>query len=785
MFNSYSPSDTSETISSVLSDLLRTGRTEIVPEATKYVCHTSTIPLATTVDEQSLLKRDTVAETVEVTHSIKYQPGFDLAIDYRCCKKHCMFFSKSGKSEPEILRANCPCGEVVTQGYDDSGEEVDFYLQPLCFLQVIKELRYDFGYEDTSVCETDTECCHNDFSVRKTNRPRLFLNEVMFCPNSQSIFDNGYSKPLRVAVGFDGWIAANTSERIGRLLNHVYWFKYVSDACRKYMDQRFAENFKASRECLEQALHTVNGLICKKLLLMPCEMEGYRKLGQLTAQLFEEVICDYLRPKGYKIPDGNTSIFVRMKGIMKSVKRNFCSEVLEHRAQCIDLIENKEFRHCKFSKFFQPAISRLRRRMESMAESGQDFTKSIAWMNIMQGFSQTRNLGYLPPWVAEVKRKEFRDNVGRDKVQVPRDQLKLIRKLIMKQQADAGIEQGFLDVAENEARNDFKEVINSIKLPLKPTASVRSTVFQGGKVEDARQLLQDAMNLRWRVPIRNLKTGVIEDWIQMEPDTGAEFPPHEGYLFWISLQLMLNWFGSKYAKYENYILHFPGEEPWIEELWKMSIVHISEPGKERNLTKTSAVIAWLLTPASKVSQAVLSLNMDHRAGLVLSAQDWMHQRRVASGSYESDWMYDRATRKRFPGVWNGFQDWKESTDFIPRQVGGIALTGWFEYIKFPRFYGELVLLITQRDYKVSEYTHTEWTEGVTERQYYNGVVQEGFMMSMPLTKTVLHLMHDINVGAVHALLKEHGIQFARRPTTEFVDNDRSREGQFSVHASNL
>jgi len=210
----------------------------------------------------------------------------------------------------------------------------------------------------------------------------------------------------------------------------------------------------------------------------------------------------------------------------------------------------------------------------------------------------------------------------------------------------------------------------------------------------------------------------------------------------------------------------------------MKIVHISEPGKERNLTKTSSVVAWVLTVASKISQSVLAFNQDHRAGLILSAQDWMHQRRVSSGSYESAWMYDKSTRKRFDFVWNGFQDWKESTDFIPRQVGGMALAAWFQYIDFPRFYSNLVLMMTQRDYDVTEYTHT--TDGVVDRHHYSGKVTEGFMMSMPLTKTVLHLMHDVNVGVVHAILASLGIAVAAPPTEVAFDPQRDRIGQYSV-----
>jgi hypothetical protein len=578
-------------------------------------------------------------------------------------------------------------------------------------------------------------------------------------------------------VGFDGWEACKSPEQCARVLETLFWYrKYVSTAARKWMSTFAQSDFRRFKSCLEQTLHTLNGMLCKKFLLFPCEMEGYIRLAKLTSELFEQLLLDYLRPSDFGVPTVQNSVFIRMKTIMKRVKQAFCSENREVRLGSLSIMEG-EVKHCKFSKFFQTSISRLRRRIQQM---DSDYTTSTMWCATMSGMSQTRNLGYLPGWIAETKRKEFRDNVGREKVTVKTEYLKLIRKVVQERQKEMGIEHHFLTLHGRETKKDFLEVINNIRLPLKPTASVRSTVYQGGKVEDARELLNDAMLKGWNVPVRDLSTGRITEMLHLNIKMRDERPEHEGYLFWISLQLVLNWFASEYKRYVDYHSELPGSEIWIEEMWKMKIVHISEPAKERNLTKTSSVVAWVLTVASKVSQSILAYNQDHRAGLILSAQDWMHQRRVSSGSYESAWMYDKSTRKRFDFVWNGFQDWKESTDFIPRQVGGMALAAWFQYVDFPRFYSDLVLLMTQRDYDVTEYTHTTWEDGVVERHHYHGKVTEGFMMSMPLTKTVLHLMHDVNVGTVHAILASLGVRVAPPPSEVAFDPQRDRIGQYSV-----
>jgi len=397
----------------------------------------------------------------------------------------------------------------------------------------------------------------------------------------------------------------------------------------------------------------------------------------------------------------------------------------------------------------------------------------------MGGFSQTRNLGWLPEWVAEPARKQFRENLAREKTLVEKDQLRLIFKLVQKRLYEEGLELKFLGSTGRTIDPDFREVIHSLRIPLKPSASNNSTVSQGGKVEDARQLLSDAIRNEWRVPTRNFETGEINGYIVYSQGLRVERPDYEGYLFWVSLQILTNDLIKK-GKLKGERFELQNSSFWEENLWKMQIVHISEPGKERNLTKTSSLVAWVLTVASKVCQMVLAFCQDHRAGLILSAQDWMHQKRIASDSFESFWMYDRDTRLRKEWVVNGFQDWTESTDFISRLVGGTALQAFLSYIDFPFWYAEVVMRTALHDYTVTEILKTSYEDGILEKEFYSGIVREGFMMSMPLTKTILHLMHDVNVGLTHELIRGMGHEIAPRPQEVAVDLERDRIGPVSM-----
>jgi hypothetical protein len=750
-----------------ISELLNTGRTFSHPEKTRYVCHTSTIPLATTVDNQALLEDWPGVDSV--THSLKYQPGYDPISDYRCCLKHCMYVSRSG-SEPELVRDNCPCSKVVRTEFLPDGEEIDVFLQPLCFLQVVKEMRYRFGYVDATACESDAECCHNEGGIPRSNRPKIDFSEIMFCQNSEAVTDGSYSRPLRSKVGFSGWENANTTTRVAAIMDQVYWYRrFVDDSTRIKLSVAFDKDFRFAKQCLTQTLHTLNGCISKKLLLFPCEMEGYRVLAARTAGLFSSLIRDYLRPDG---DDPSESLFMRAKEDCKWVKQSFVSESREVRFSVLYRFKDRKD---SWSRFWGSAFARLGRRVDGLDD---DYTASPAWLYTMSGFSQVRNMGYLPAWVAEIKRRQFRENIGRDRVQIPKPEIILIAKMVAKRAQEAGIELHFLNTSGRRVNEDFREVIHSLRIPLKPTASVLTTVSAGGKVEDARRLFDEGIRRGWQVPMRDFETGRVTGFIGYSEALRTEVPGYEGHLFWTSLQILLNSLSRVRPNFEEFRHDLPGEQYWLDSMWEMEIVHISEPGKERNLTKTSPILSWVLTLVSKISQMVLAYNQEHRAGLVLSAQDWMHQRRVSADSYESEWMYDQNTRKRMPGVWNGFQDWTESTDFIPRRVGAAALQGWFSYIGFPTWLQVLTLECTQRDYTVREAIATEFSDGVARPIHYTGRVSEGFMMSMPLTKTVLHLMHDVNVGLTNELLSRLGVKFAPRVDTARRDVERPRLGTY-------
>jgi len=755
----------SDTYMGALSSLLESGkRIPFDPSRTRYACHTSTIPLATTFDENTILE-ESGHDDLEIRHStLHLSPELKALVDYRCCKKHCMYVSQSGfSSTPEFIRASCPCDQIRYEEFlPGENDTIEVGLQPLCFLQVLKELRYQFGYADKSTdhCETDDDCCHNTRPRGPrlpSTRPQIDFSEVMFCQNSQGVLDQRYSRPLRDLVHVSGWESVTHGSQVHKIFEYLYWYRRWGSQPLKNCIQkhRSKKDFYVFKAALQQTFHTMNGFLVKLFLCFPCEMQGYASVAKHTAELFQAILFDYLKVSDTKC-SGQNSIFLFAKEMFKIVKETLHSSNIERRYTIFELFLSGS-RSNPFLRFFAPSLKRLQKRILGMHS---DYTTSVAWLTSMTQFSQTRNMGYLPPWVATIKRQEFRDTIMRPKIIVSPEQLTHIRQVVKRRQAEMGLPPHILKTERPE--NIFKEAILALKIPLKPSASVAHTVREGGKVEDARALLDRGIERKWKIPMRDFATGRITDYLEFHDGLRTEKPTYESYLFWTALTIVLNALIVKEpdvaAKLGLQRYELPGSENFEEDVFMMSIVHISEPAKERNLTKSSALLGWVLTVTSKVSQSILAWNQDHRAGLILSAQDWMHQRRVSHESPESAFIYDQATGLRNADIWNGFQDWTESTDYIPRIVGGVSLMSWLQYMGFPGWFAKVTLSLAAMDYTVDEIIATSWQEGELIRNRYRGQVTEGFMMGNALTKTILHLMHDINVGTVHHYMRSLGIE---------------------------
>jgi hypothetical protein len=599
----------------------------------------------------------------------------------------------------------------------------------------------------------------------------------MFCHDTSGILDSTFPGFVRDDLGISGWHNVRNLDQLHTLLTWTYWYRKYGPKYKllnKIRAQCENRPFWQVKAAIVQSLHTLNALLMKKFFSFGPEISDYRCLADQTAQLFANLFVDYTHSNVYNHlgtpiePEG--LVYSELKSHLNFIKETFHREERTERFAWLkpQLIKNKALRN-----FFRTEYSRLTKYISTRQQSmQQDYTLSPAFIFRATNMCQTRVIGYLPPAVAEARRWQFRENISRPYEPLAEDQKKFIRAAIFSRfkrafpPGEMGVNPFYYEAELREmAFENLTEAVGNINLMLKGTASTQFSVSSGGKIEEARQLIGLAKKNKWSVPIRDLNTGdptieKLDFYPEMDPTELAR------PLFWLSYQICLNWAirNSLWKRKKDFVKLLDGDDEYCFDPMDASIVHISEPGKERNLTKCTGVYAWFLTPASKITQKVLARLEEHRAGLESSSHEWTHQKRISVESEEAGFMYNTSTWKTHEWVRNSFKDWTESTDFISKRVGWAIMSAIFDYIKFPRGYRNLIMLVITLPQPVTEVIQfsavSEDEAGYTyERQRikWSGLIREGFMMGNPLTKTILHSTHIPELEFSRRFLSEQGL----------------------------
>jgi len=727
------PSTHQESISALSSH----GGRKFSTSYSRFVIHTTTIPLASTLDQGYLI-------TDENCES--YFHGYEAGekTDVHCPSRSCMFTRSDGTRGRERLKANCPCGEVALENGS---------MKPLCFLVYVRSLNRNLvGWEQ-------------DGPAPENINPE----EIMFCQNSAGVFDNSYPGYMRDKTGLTGWSHVNEKSLVD-VLKTLYWYRRFSYQYR--LDTKVRElinrlGIRKTKHIVMQSVHTINSLLVKKMMAFSPEIEGYEPLAKHSAWAFRDLLEIY-----GMAPQWNAAglMIEPTEGFAQDAK-NFANFVKSsfHKETRITRLSITEWRSStkSFGAFFGTELRRLRAYAESVyATTGSDYTLSPAWIFRMTTLCQTRGLGYLPEAIAECRRQAFRNTVNRETVRVSPEMMHL-QALAVKQRLASKIpplilSEDRIPSRSKEEKEMFQDAFSRIAMPIKNTASLDSFVKDGGKVEDARALLELARENQWQIPVRDLGTHEIREYISVSNDPELSEDVSRP-LFWISYQLFLNHWASK-GQWDRTETHqfFVGGVEYAPKIMDAKIVHISEPGlKERNLTKSHSCLAWMLTPGAKLAQGILSVLPEHRAGLLESGHEWRHQKRISPLSDESGFIYDSRTGKVYSDIRHVFKDWTESTDFICKVVGYVHLRTFFDYTGFPPAYARLILKTIVEPQPVSEViamTHVGHDE-IIEPVQWSGSINEGFMMGNPMTKPILHLVHESEHAVAILYLTRRGLKF--------------------------
>jgi hypothetical protein len=655
-----------------------------------------------------------------------------------------MFIRPNGARGRERLRSNCPCGQVALENGS---------MKPLCFLVYVRSLNRNLvGWEQDGPSPENID-----------------PQEIMFCQNSSGIFDNSYPGYLRDKINLTGWAHVNDKNLI-ETMKALYWYRKFSYQYK--LDSRLRElNFRLgirkTKHIVMQCIHTINSLLVKKMMAFSPEIEGYEPMAKHTAWAFRDLLEIYgMAPQW----NAGGQMVEPLEGFAQDAKNfsNFVKSAF-HKEDRLTRLSITEWRSStkSFGAFFGTELKRMRSYIESVySTTGSDYTLSPAWIFRMTTLCQTRGLGYLPEAIAECRRQAFRNTVNRETVAVEPEMMHL-QSIAVKSRLASKIPPLILSEDRIPSRTQdekemFQDIFSRIAMPIKGSASLDTFVKDGGKIEDARALLELARKNKWQIPVRDLGTHAVREYISVSQDPDM-LEDVSRPLFWISYQLFLNHWIRKGQWDENEEHSFLiGGVSYAPNIMDAKIVHISEPGlKERNLTKSHSCLAWFLTPGAKLAQGTLAVLPEHRAGLLESGHEWRHQKRISPLSDESGFIYDSRTGKVHPDIRHVFKDWTESTDFICKVVGYVHLRAFFDYTGFPPAYARLVLKTIVEPQPVTEVIAMtrEGPDEIVEPVRWSGSINEGFMMGNPMTKPILHLVHESEHAVAILYLKRRGLRF--------------------------
>jgi len=675
-----------------------TGTNFLVTENTRFIVHTSTIPLAHIWNITSNFRERYIEHDA-----------------YHC--DDCML--EGSRYLP--ISEKCPCLEIPD------------HVHEVCFLRFIRSLE-----------------SHHRFTGQCADQ----AGEFAFCKDSDNIFSDSYSRPVRDQLqvsGFPAVILKNDITLVYKLLRGCYWFKFSKISLSKCQQ---TVGFHSTLKSIKQAIYTINSLLIK-LFYTVCDF-SYKEIAMRTAELFDDLMIDYCtRPVvelGMIRPvDKESSVFLDIKMTHKHMKTLFNDPEMTRRLSALEY----PFHFKSVEAFYEPIIDALNERYNSaFVLEGTDYTTSLSWKFCMSLLVQTRSLGYLPKRVALFQDQQYRNKLNEPNEPITTIEQKMIVESIQRELKLINYPSNTLGIP-TEFDDDivdikFDQIMSEVEMPIKKSASYHTILSEGGRLEDCRLMIHHAIETRMKIPVRDLHTNQVRHVFYAH-----ETKSYSKICFWVSYQLAINYIIARY-QYSKVRLKAVDESMYLQvyhpenyDLLNASIVHIQEPGKQRNLTKSTSPLTWFLIPGSKMLQGVLSEFPEHKVGLKSSADAWKFQQRLSSRG-DGRFIYNPdGSVKPF---YFAYSDWTEATDNINRYIGLTHLKTLMNYSGFPIAYKEMILHLLALPQPVRE-VKSSYDDPIDQISY-SGQIRKGFMMGNPMTKTILHLLHVSERGTAIQYLDE-------------------------------
>jgi hypothetical protein len=437
-----------------------------------------------------------------------------------------------------------------------------------------------------------------------------------------------------------------------------------------------------------------------------------------------------------------------------------------------------DLKHKVFALFNVPVAEYWLHICGEFQESGEDLTASLEWIDTMTILMQKRNLGLPPKNYTDQKVKEYLLKLTEEVQESPEcNDTKVVIGSALER---ANIPPGILMNPEGRLQEMISE---AMRVDIRQTATVNFTRADGGKVREAQVLFMAFFKNGLNIPVRNMTTGEITTYIESKSESPEDPGIQSEVVFWLSLQILLNMLVLEKeipAQYIDWNIHKAtmndgGLALLASYVFTAKAEFIKEPGKIRGLTKTTGILYWALSPAMAMLNSVIALLPEHYDGLKRGAHAWRFQRRISGVGGDASYFYS-PSGEMDPDSMFYYNDWTEATDFIPKAFGVRLLRALMDYTRFPYWYQNIVMVTMRRNLEI-----------VFETEEYQGslVLKRGYMMGLPLTKTVLHLCHVYKQELIFLELIKKGYKIAvpkgknipsvpyRFPSAELQESDQT------------
>jgi len=525
-------------------------------------------------------------------------------------------------------------------------------------------------------------------------------------------------------------------DQVVPLMEHLYWFRFVPKKTRRLIaDQGGAHSIKGQ---IFNTIGTIDGLLTKLFMAFGSDMGSYRDIAERTARLFCALIADYIEPATGLKPAENT--YDQLKPYISAFKRGFHDEDDQKRLR---LLEVGLPQFAKINWFFLPELRRAYQKIITLWTNDEiNGTRTRAWYTRMAIFSKTRILGHVPEARSAWEDDCYLDKLGQPSAETPTEILSLIMAAALQNMQYHDIPLGGCsNLLNSESTGDEVEKDRrDVDAPLKFTSDERFTIRQGGKGESARTQIEWARSSKVRIPVRNLKTGVITSHFEA-PNEGE--PGYKRANFWISIEMTLQALAERGSEYRPEKNPIRWDSERIERVFNATYVRVTEAGKNRRLSKTSFEVNCAMSPGSRMLATQLAKAPPHTSGMIGSGHAWRLEQSLSVSEPSAAFMFedDLALRSTIRG---GFLDWAEATDEEEKDICVSTIAAAHSYTNFPPWYGEIsraVLAepISIKKMKVVRFEADGEPFVVTTKR--ESTIRRGTMMGMQNCKNSLHLLH--------------------------------------------